>query len=105
MPKFEVFPSEEAQLWSPYSDFGAGHKHTQPSRTRTVALQLSKLSEISADLLTFFYHPAVMEKPHSKQSERKKLTEIHTRLEEWKKTLPKELEAKEGLLPQALVMQ
>lgn len=104
VPKFEVLPSEEAQLWSPYTDCGAGHKHTQPSRTRTVALQLSKLSEISGDLLVFFYHPAVMEKPHSKQSERKKLTEIHTRLEEWKKNLPKELEPKEGQLPQALVM-
>lgn len=105
VPKFEVLPSEEAQLWSPYTDAGAGRKHTQPSRTRAVALQISNLCEISGDLLAFFYHPAAMEKPLPKQSELKNLSEIHTRLEAWKKNLPKEMEPKEGQLAHVLVMQ
>jgi hypothetical protein len=46
-----------------------------------------------------------MEKSQQKQSELKKLSDVHTRLEAWKKELPKELEPKEGQLPQVLVMQ
>ena len=105
VPKFEVLPNEEAELWSPYTDSGANLKYAQPARTRTVALQLSRLCEISGDLLTFFYHPAAMEKPIAKQPELKKLSEIHTRLEGWKKALPRELEPKEGQTPHVLVMQ
>jgi hypothetical protein len=100
-----VLPKEDSELWSPYTDAGVGHDHTQPSRTRAVAFQISKLGEISSDLLAFFYHPAELEKTHQKQLELKRLSDVHTRLEAWKKELPKELEAKEGQLPQVLVMQ
>lgn len=82
-----------------------GHEHTQASRIRAVALQISKLCEISSDLLVFFYHPTELEKFQPKQSELKKLSDVHTRLEAWKNKLPKELVAKEGQLPQVLVMQ
>lgn len=92
-------------MWSPYTDAGVGQEHTQPSRIRAVALQISKLCEISNDLLRFFYHPSDLEKSQSKQSELKKLSDVHTRLETWKKELPREFEPKEGQLPQVFVMQ
>ncbi|KAJ5101775.1 Transcription factor [Penicillium alfredii] len=104
VPKFDVLPREETELWSPYTDSGVGHDYTQPSRTRAVARQILKLCEISSDLLVFFYHPAELEKAQAKQSELKKLSDVHTRLEAWKKELPKEFEPKEGKLPQVLVM-
>ncbi|KAJ5098469.1 Transcription factor [Penicillium argentinense] len=102
--KFEVFPREEIEVWAPYTDSGAGHDHSQPSRTRAVALQISRLCQISGDLLAFFYHPSDSEKSQPKQSELKKLSDVHTRLEAWKKQLPQELEPKEGQLPQVMVM-
>lgn len=103
VPKVVALPNEEAELWTPYTDSGVGHEHTQPSRTRTVALQISILSEISGDLLVYFYHP---NPEHvSKPVELKKLSEIHTRLEAWKRDLPKELDPKEGQLPHVLLMQ
>jgi hypothetical protein len=46
-----------------------------------------------------------MDKAKGKQSELKKLSEIHQRLEMWKRELPKEFEPKEGGLPNLLVMQ
>ncbi|KAL4890218.1 fungal-specific transcription factor domain-containing protein [Aspergillus ambiguus] len=104
VPKIDVLPNEDAELWSPYTDTGVIRENTQASRTRTVALQLSKLCEISGDLIMFFYDPAPKERPLSKQAELKKLSEIHTRLEAWKRDLPKELEPKEGQLPPALLM-
>ncbi|KAJ5607392.1 hypothetical protein N7537_004011 [Penicillium hordei] len=104
VPKFDVLPQEEIELWSPYTDAGVGHEHTQPSRTRAVALQISKLCEISSDVLVFFYHPTELEHSQPKQSELKKLSDVHTRLEAWKTKLPRELMAKEGQLPQVLVM-
>ncbi|KAJ5492266.1 hypothetical protein N7453_010363 [Penicillium expansum] len=104
VPKFDVLPQEEMELWSPYTDSGVGHEHTQPSRTRAVALQISKLCEISSDVLVFFYHPTELEHSQPKQSELKKLSDVHTRLEAWKTKLPRELMAKEGQLPQVLVM-
>ncbi|CAI7627405.1 unnamed protein product [Penicillium viridicatum] len=104
VPKFDVLPQEEIELWSPYTDSGVGHEHTQPSRTRAVALQISKLCEISSDVLVFFYHPTELESSQPKQSELKKLSDVHTRLEAWKNKLPRELMAKEGQLPQVLVM-
>lgn len=104
-PKFDVFPMEDADLWSPYLDSGMGHANSQPSRTRAVALQISALCEISSDLLLYFYHPTQLEKPLGKQAELKKLSELHTRLEAWRKNLPKEMEPKEGQLPAVLVMQ
>ena len=105
VPKIDTFPGEEADTWAPYMDSGVSQAHAQPSRLRTVALQITSLCEISSDLLLYFYHPNNMEKPMGKQSELKKLSELHTRLEAWKKDLPKELDAKEGQLPSALVMQ
>ena len=105
VPKFDVFPMEESDTWSPYTDAGAGHAHSQAARTRTVALQITALCEISGDLLNYFYHPTNLEKPQGKQAELKKLSELHTRLEAWRKNLPKELEPKEDRLASVLVMQ
>lgn len=105
MGKPEVFATEDAEMWSPYTDSGVVHAHTQPARTRAVALQISKLAEISADLLTSFYHHSQMEKPMGKQAELKKLSDLHTRLEGWKKELPQEMEPRDGQLPQVLLMQ
>ncbi|KAJ5279418.1 transcriptional regulator family: Fungal Specific TF [Penicillium angulare] len=104
IPKIELLPKEETEAWSPYTDAGIGQEHTQPSRTRAVALQISKLCEISNDLLLFFYNPSELEKSQSKQLELKRLSDVHTRLEAWKKELPRELDPKEGQLPQVLVM-
>lgn len=103
--RFEVFPDEDADIWSPYTDSGIGQLHSQASRTRTVALQLSNLCEISSDLLIFFYHPQHLEKSVGRAQELKKLSELQTRLEAWRRDLPKELEAKEGQLPNVLLMQ
>ena len=72
---------------------------------RQVALQITKLCEISSDLMNFFYNPIDMDKAKGKQAELKKLSEIHQRLETWRRELPKELEPKEGGLPNMLVMQ
>ena len=105
MPKFEVIPEEDSEVWSPYSDAGFDHSHVQPARTRLVALHLSGLCEISSDLMSSFYNPIDMYKPIGKQAELKKLGEIHQRLELWRRDLPKELEAKENALPPILIMQ
>ncbi|RMD43822.1 hypothetical protein DV735_g1326, partial [Chaetothyriales sp. CBS 134920] len=98
--KPEVFPSEDSEMWSPYTDSGIIQANAQPARTRAVAIQISKLAEISGDLLTSFYNPQVLEKPLNKQVELKKLSDIHTRLEAWKRDLPPELEVKDSQLPQ-----
>ncbi|KAL4904868.1 hypothetical protein BDW74DRAFT_153666 [Aspergillus multicolor] len=100
----DILPSEESTLWSPYTDTGPSREYAQPSRTRAVADQISKLCKISGDLVVYFYDLAPKDKSTSKQVELKKLSEIHTRLEAWKKGLPKELESREGQLPQALLM-
>lgn len=105
VPKIDVFPTEEADTWSPYVDSGIGQAHSQPSRTRAVALQISVLCEISCDVLLSFYDLTQAEKLVGKQAELKKLSELHPRLEKWQKNLPKEMEAKEGQLPHVLVMQ
>ncbi|KAL9027408.1 MAG: hypothetical protein Q9196_004063, partial [Gyalolechia fulgens] len=104
VPKFDVFPMEDSETWSPYTDAGIGQCHSQPARTRAVAIHISSLCEINADLLSYFYHPTNLEKPLGKQAELKKLSELHTRLEAWRKNLPKELEPKEGQLACVLVM-
>jgi hypothetical protein len=101
----DVFPSEESEMWSPYTDSGIVHANAQPARTRAVALQLSKLAEISSDLMTSFYNPQLLDKPLSRQAELKRLSDLHTRLEAWKQGLPAEMEAKEGQLPQVLLTQ
>ncbi|KAL5341558.1 nitrogen assimilation transcription factor nirA [Aspergillus crustosus] len=100
----DILPNEESVLWSPYTDTGPSREYTQPSRTRAVAHHISQLCRISGDLLVFFYDLTPKKESTSKQVELKKLSEIHTRLEAWKKGLPKELEPREGQLPQALLM-
>lgn len=103
--KFDVFPDEDAQPWTPYTDNGHGQTFEQPSRTRAIALQLSRLCEISSDLLVFFYHPNHIGRSSGKAVELKKLSELHRRLEHWRKDLPMELEPKEGQLPHMLLVQ
>lgn len=105
VPKFDVYPAEESEPWVPYTDSGIGRERAQPARTRAVALQISKLCEISNDLLAFFYHPMPSEKQPSRQAELSKLSDLHTRLEAWKKSLPAEMEPKDGQLPPVLLMQ
>jgi hypothetical protein len=105
VPKYDVFPDEDAEAWSPYTDNGFDESLKQPSRTRAVALQLSKLCEISSDLLLFFYHPNHIGRSSGKSVELKKLSELHRRLEEWRKELPKEFEPKEGQLPHVILVQ
>lgn len=104
VPKYDVFPDEDSDIWSPYTDNGIGQLHSQASRTRAVALQISGLCEISSDLLIFFYHPQHLERSVGRSQELKKLSELQTRLEAWRRELPKELEPKEGQLPNVLLM-
>ena len=105
VPKFEVFLDEDSSQWSPYTDSGFTQSHAQPARTRAVALQISKLCEISNDLMKYFYNPSDMKKTRGKSAELRMLSEIHTQLEAWRKELPKELEPREGGLSSVLVMQ
>ena len=105
VPKFEVFPGEDAETWAAYTDSGFNQSHAQPARIRAIAMQISALCEISGDLMTYFYNPHDADKSKTKQNELKKLSEIHQRLEAWRRDLPKELEPKEGGLPSILVMQ
>ncbi|KAI1477627.1 fungal-specific transcription factor domain-containing protein [Daldinia eschscholtzii] len=104
VPKYDVFPDEDAEPWCPYTDSGFDESAKQPSRTRAIGLQLSKLCEISSDLLLFFYHPNHIGRSSGKSVELKKLSELHRRLEDWRKELPKELEPKEGQLPNVILM-
>ena len=105
VPKVDVFPDEDSTQWSPYSDSGFTQAHAQPARTRAVALEITKLCQISDDLMKYFYNPSDMEKTKGKAAELKKLQDIHTRLEAWRRDLPKEMEPKEGGLSSVLVMQ
>ncbi|KAF4535786.1 uncharacterized protein LTHEOB_12591 [Lasiodiplodia theobromae] len=104
VPKFEVFPNEDAETWCAYSDSGFSQANAQPARTRAVARQISLLCEISNDLMNSFYNPIDMDKSKGKQLELKKLSELHQRLEAWRRDLPKEFEPREGGLPSMLVM-
>ena len=103
--KFDVFPDEDASPWMPLTDKGFDESGQQPSRTRAAALHLSSLCEISSDLLLFFYHPNHMHRSTGKTVELKKLSELHKRLEEWRKNLPKEFEPGDGQLPNVILMQ
>ncbi|OLN95754.1 Nitrogen assimilation transcription factor nit-4-like protein 2 [Colletotrichum chlorophyti] len=104
VPKYDVFPSEDAEMWAPYTDAGFDQTAKQPSRTRAIGLQLSQLCEISSDLLLFFYHPNHIGRSSGKSVELKKLSELHRRLEDWRKELPKELEPKDGQLPNVILV-
>lgn len=105
VPKYSVFPDEDGGIWSPYADGGFDQTLSQPARTRAVGLQLSKLCEISSDLLIFFYHPNHIGRSSGKSVELKKLSELHRRLEDWRKELPQEFEPKDGQLPNVILMQ
>ncbi|KAK4231395.1 putative nitrogen assimilation transcription factor nit-4 [Podospora fimiseda] len=102
--KYDVFPDEDAEMWSPYTDSGFDQTSQQASRIRAASLQLSKLCEISSDLLLFFYHPNHIGRSSGKHVELKKLSELHRRLECWKKDLPVEFEPKDGQLPNVILM-
>lgn len=104
VPKFEIWPEEDSELWVGYTDSGINQTHAQPARTRAVALHISSLCEISNDLMSNFYNPMALEKI-DKRSEIRRLENIHQRLESWKRTLPQEMEPREGSLPSVLVMQ
>jgi hypothetical protein len=103
--KYEVFPDEDSELWAPFPDTGVDQSLAQPSRIRASALQMSKLCEISSDLLIFFYHPNHLGRSSGRAVELKKLSELHRRLEEWRRQLPMEFEPKEGQLPNVILMQ
>ena len=105
VPKYDVFPDEDAESWSPYTDNGFDQTAKQPARTRAIGLELSKLCEISSDLLIFFYHPTHIGRSSGKSAELKKLSELHRRLEEWRRDLPKEFEPKDGQLPNVILTQ
>ncbi|KIH90319.1 c6 zinc finger domain containing protein [Sporothrix brasiliensis 5110] len=105
VPKYDVFPDEDAEPWSPFTDSGFDVSLRQPSRTRAIGLHLSKLCEISSDLLLFFYHPNHIGRSNGKAVELKKLSELHRRLEDWRRELPVEFEPKEGQLPNVLLTQ
>ncbi|TIA48254.1 hypothetical protein D6C77_09976 [Aureobasidium pullulans] len=104
VPKFDVFPGEDSASWAPYTDSGFMSARAQPARTRTVALQISVLCEISNDLMRHFYNPSDMDKSRGRQAELKMLSDIHTRLETWRRNLPAEMEPKEGGLSSVLTM-
>jgi len=55
--------------------------------------------------LLFFYHPNHIGRSNGKNIEVKKLSELHRRLEDWKKELPAEFEPKDGQLPHVILMQ
>jgi len=124
VPKPDVFPSEDSDNWLPYTDSGVSTINPQPSRIRAVSLRISMLCEISNDVLLSFYDSTpgsntigVVEfaattinriqqaGKNGVQAEFKKLGELFARLEDWRKKLPSELEAKEGSLPSVLLMQ
>ncbi|CCX08251.1 Similar to Nitrogen assimilation transcription factor nit-4; acc. no. P28349 [Pyronema omphalodes CBS 100304] len=111
VPKVEVFPNEDSDNWMPYSDEGANMDDQQPGRIRAISLQISLLCEISNDILLTFYNPNPASQPSPKlptkstiNSEFKKLSELFNRLEEWRKKLPAELDARGGSLPSTLLM-
>lgn len=103
--KFDVCSEEDSSMWSPLTDKGFDESFEQPAKTRSSALQLASLCEISSDLLVFFYHPNHIGRSRGKSTELKKLSEIHQRLEQWRKELPKEFEPADGQLPNVILMQ
>lgn len=105
VPKFDVFPNEDADIWSPWTDTGLDRSSAQPSRTRAVALLISALCEISEDIQFTFYRLGLRDKGMRKETEIKRLSELHDRLETWQKKIPLELEPREGQLPHVLTMQ
>ncbi|KAF3904144.1 hypothetical protein AA313_de0204706 [Arthrobotrys entomopaga] len=113
-PKYDVFPDEDAEIWTPYTDNGLTPELSQPGRTRAVNLYLIGLCEISNDILLGFYQPVrggttkeskLGKGRGEKDFEMKRLLELYNRLEEWNQKLPAEMVAKEGALMSVLLMQ
>ncbi|KAI5288685.1 hypothetical protein KEM54_005001, partial [Ascosphaera aggregata] len=102
---FDVYPEEEASPWVPYTDSGVILEELkQPSRVRTISQQMIRLSEISDDLLSTFYHPAAYGKSMGRHEQARHLNRIYKKLENWKTELPKELQSGHASLPAALLM-
>ncbi|KAG6263126.1 Nitrogen assimilation transcription factor nit-4 [Claviceps purpurea] len=102
--RFDACPEEDAAMWSPLTDTGFDASFKRPSQTRSAALQLASLCEISSDLLVFFYHPNHIGRSRGKSVELKKLSEIHRRLEQWRNALPQNFEPTDGQLPNVILM-
>ncbi|KAI5293788.1 hypothetical protein KEM55_006906 [Ascosphaera atra] len=106
VPIFDIDPEEENAPWVPYTDSGMALEGLeQPARSRTISRQIIHLCEISNDLLSNFYRPSAYERNMGKHEEFRNLHRIHAKLEAWKRDLPEELQVKNTLLPQALLMQ
>ncbi|EPS43725.1 hypothetical protein H072_2295 [Dactylellina haptotyla CBS 200.50] len=112
-PKYDVFPDEDSEIWTPYTDNGLTPELSQPGRTRAVNLYLIGLCEISNDILLGFYQPMrggttkeskLGKGRGGKDAEMKKLLELYNRLEEWNQKLPAEMVAREGALMSVLLM-
>ena len=110
--KYIIIPSEDAAVWSPYTDVGKSMISAQPARTRAVALQIIELCEMSSDVLLQFYNPNP-KKPASgitsggratNMTNIRNLGVLWNRLEDWRKKLPRELEPQQGCLPPVLLM-
>ncbi|KAG5927712.1 Nitrogen assimilation transcription factor nit-4 [Claviceps africana] len=102
--RFDICLEEDTAMWSPLTDTGFDASFERPSRTRSAALQLASLCEISSDLLVFFYHPSHIGRSRGKSAELKKLSDIHQRLENWRKALPQHFEPTDGQLPNVILM-
>ncbi|KAF3902951.1 hypothetical protein ABW20_dc0101283 [Dactylellina cionopaga] len=112
-PKYDVFPDEDSEMWTPYTDDGLIPSLSQPGRTRAVNTYLIMLCEISNDILLGFYQPVrggttkeskLGKGRGGKDAEMKKLLELYNRLEEWNQKLPAEMVAKEHALMNVLLM-
>ncbi|KAK6348795.1 hypothetical protein TWF730_009565 [Orbilia blumenaviensis] len=112
-PKYDVFPDEDSEIWTPYTDCGLTPELSQPGRTRAVNSYLIGLCEISNDILLGFYQPVrggttkeskLGKGRGGKDAEMKKLLELYNRLEDWNQKLPAEMVAKEGALMSVLLM-
>ncbi|KAF8448104.1 fungal-specific transcription factor domain-containing protein, partial [Kalaharituber pfeilii] len=116
--KYMIMPFEDSAEWYPYTDVGKSLISAQPARTRVVALQILELCEISSDILIQFYNPNPPKKAANLaasslragtsggmgKADIRNLSNLWSRLEEWRKNLPRELEPQQGCLPQLLLM-
>ncbi|KAG6007909.1 Nitrogen assimilation transcription factor nit-4 [Claviceps maximensis] len=102
--RFGICPEEDMAMWSPLTDTGFDASLERPSYIRSAALQLASLCEISSDLLVFFYHPNHIGRSRGKSAELKNLSEIHRRLEHWRKSLPQHFEPTDDQMPNVILM-
>ncbi|KAI5296621.1 hypothetical protein KEM52_005572 [Ascosphaera acerosa] len=96
---------EQCDPWSPYTDAGIIREElAQPPSTRTIAQFMVRSSEISDDLLTTFYHPALRDKVMSRQEQLRQFNRISKKLEGWRADLPREIQVGPSALPNVLLM-